>query len=202
MSPVRQPEATRLKILEAAVELFHAFTFTGTSVNQIVERAGITKGALFHHFKGKNELGYAVVDELLRQQFREEWVKPLQTSVDPVADIQAILDGFSEEMQEDPKAITRGCPINNLAQEMSAVDDTFRLKLKDIFQEWEQSLERAIRAGIDAGNVRSDVDPSALAVTLVALFEGSIGMLKVSQDTNHFEKLDAGLTWILQSLRP
>ena len=56
----RKPENTRRKILEAAFAEFYKNGFQGGSINHIVEEAGATKGALFHHFKGKNDLGYAV----------------------------------------------------------------------------------------------------------------------------------------------
>jgi AcrR family transcriptional regulator len=53
-----------------------------------VEEAGTTKGSVFHHFDGKNALGYAVIDELLYAGVNEQWFKPLQVSTDPVTDIK------------------------------------------------------------------------------------------------------------------
>jgi AcrR family transcriptional regulator len=63
--PARTPAATRQKILEAAFAEFYKNSFQGGSLNQVVETAGTTKGALFHHFAGKQELGYAVVNEII-----------------------------------------------------------------------------------------------------------------------------------------
>jgi AcrR family transcriptional regulator len=57
--------ATRLKILQAAFDEFYKWGFQAASLNHIVESARATKGALFHHFKGKNKLGYALLDEFL-----------------------------------------------------------------------------------------------------------------------------------------
>ena len=54
---VRAPQLSRRKILEAAFAEFYANGFQGGSLNHIVEMAGTTKGALFHHFDGKQELG-------------------------------------------------------------------------------------------------------------------------------------------------
>ena len=63
---MRAPEATRGKILNAAFLEFYKHGFQGGSLNHIVEMAGTTKGALFHHFpRGKQQLGYAVVDEVI-----------------------------------------------------------------------------------------------------------------------------------------
>jgi|ETNmetMinimDraft_22_1059887.scaffolds.fasta_scaffold00014_60 TetR/AcrR family transcriptional repressor of nem operon len=202
MSEVRQAEDTRTRILETALDLFHRGSFKGTSINQVVEQAGITKGALFHYFKGKNELGYAVVDERIRQHIVETWVEPLATSVDPVSDILSILDHFQEMMEEMPQIMESGCPLNNLAQEMSAQDETFRLKLLELYRLWQTALEKALRAGIDAGNVKKEVDPKSTAAAIVALLEGSIGMVKVNRDMVHLVRMDRGLRIFFNLLRP
>ncbi len=202
MSPVRQPEQTRLKILETALGLFHRGSFTATSVNQIVAEAGITKGALFHHFKGKNELGYAVIDELLGAKILEHWVKPLADTADPISDIVAVIQGFSKEFDEDPESVTCGCPLNNMSQELSTVDEVFREKFGAIYSQWETAIENAIRAGIEAGKVRKDVDPASFASMFVALLEGSIGMLKVSRSREHMDRLGGGIITILEGMRP
>ena len=202
MSPVRQPEATRAKILETALELFHQRTFSGTSVNEIVEKAGITKGALFHHFKGKNELGYAVVDELLREEVRAIWKENLLTATDPVTALLGILQQLGSRIRENPEMLRCGCPINNLTQEMSSVDDGFRRRLQVVYAEWFAAIESALRAGIEAGTVRPDLDPRCAETTLVALFEGSVGLIKVHQSLEFMQSLDVGITAFLEGLRP
>lgn len=188
--------------METALDLFHRGSFKGTSINQVVEHAGITKGALFHYFRGKNELGYAVVEECIRGQIIETWVKPLATSVDPISDMIGILDRFGEMMEEQPELIEFGCPLNNLAQEMSTQDEEFRLRLVSLYRQWETALEKAIRAGIDAGTVKRDIDPSAAATSIVALMEGSIGLIKVNRDREHIRKVDSGVRMLLEMLRP
>ena len=60
-------DTTRTKLLWAAFAEFYRNGFQGGSLNHIVETAGATKGALFHHFAGKQDLGYAVLDEIIEQ---------------------------------------------------------------------------------------------------------------------------------------
>lgn len=192
---------TRSKILRTSLELFHRGSFAGTSLNQIVAVAGITKGALFHYFKGKNELGYAVVDEALRKTIHEHWIKPLENSDDPIHDIQKILELFAQEMERSPEMLECGCPLNNLAQEMSAIDQSFRLRMSRIYEEWEEAIELSFKAGIEAGNVRGDIDPAGSAKVMVAMLEGSIGMMKVHQSREHAEKIWIGFMQYLTSLK-
>ncbi|MCH6256038.1 TetR/AcrR family transcriptional regulator [Puniceicoccaceae bacterium K14] len=195
-------ESTRSKILRTALELFHQGSFNGTSVNQIVVKAGITKGALFHYFKGKNELGYAIVDELLRESVQENWVFPLATSDDPIGYITELLRAFEKEMQETPEMVECGCPLNNLSQEMSSMDSSFRLRLRDVYQEWEDCLDASLRRGIEAGKVRKGIDPAAVAKVLISVFQGSIGMMKVHQTREFSMGLKEGLIQILDQLKP
>ena len=202
MSEVRQAEDTRTKILATALDLFHRGSFKGTSLNQVVEQAGITKGALFHYFKGKNELGYAVVDECIRQHIEEMWVEPLATSVDPITDVAMILKKLDTLMEEHPEIVECGCPLNNLAQEMSAQDEGFRDRLVALYDMWEGALEKALRAGIDAGNVKPEADPKPTAAAIVALLEGSIGMIKVNRTEVYISTIEKGLRIFLSGLRP
>ncbi len=94
---VKAPEATRRKILEVAFSEFYVNGFQGGSLNHIVETAGTTKGALFHHFDPKQELGYAVVDELIGPLLLTRWLDPVAQSVDPLTDIHASFRPFVEE---------------------------------------------------------------------------------------------------------
>src|SRR5215470_11223210 len=84
--PAKDPEGTRARILQAAFQEFYKHGFQGGSLNHIVEIAGTTKGALFHHFAGKQELGYAVLDEVIGPVMHQRWVSTLVDSRDPLAD--------------------------------------------------------------------------------------------------------------------
>src|SRR5205823_13721263 len=122
---LRAPEATRGKILSAAFAEFYKHGFQGGSLNHIVQMAGTTKGALFHHFPGgKQELGYAVVDEIIGPILKQRWLDPLTGSADPIADLKR---AFRQFVQEDIESghFVQGCPLNNLAQEMSPLDEGF-----------------------------------------------------------------------------
>src|SRR5262245_19314515 len=120
----KAPEKTRRRILEAAFKEFYRTGFQGGSLNRIVDEAGTTKGALFTHFRGKNDLGYAVVDEVVGPRIKARWLDPIANSIDPVADLKRTLQRFVKEGAESG-SLTQGCPLNNLAQEMSPLDEEF-----------------------------------------------------------------------------
>jgi TetR/AcrR family transcriptional repressor of nem operon len=202
MSPhVKEPEVTRAKILQVAMEEIHMHGFQGVSLNKIVEKAGVTKGALFHHFKGKSELGYAVVDEVISKEINEFWINPMSNSVDPVGDLKKLLLGMTQMVKEDPTMMEKGCPLSNLAHEMSPLDPVFRDKLNVQFNRWRNTLEKAFEAGITAGNVKPDTDTTIAAAFVVSCFEGLISTCKSSLDMELTGKVMKGVFSYLDSLK-
>src|SRR5690242_2300964 len=79
----RQPDQTRQKLLERAFEEIHRSGFRAASLDSILADAGVTKGALYHHFANKLDLGYAVVDEVVRPWMEETW-RPVSEASNPI----------------------------------------------------------------------------------------------------------------------
>jgi AcrR family transcriptional regulator len=175
----RDPAKTRQDLLLAAYEEIQQHGYQKASLDSILARTGVTKGALYHHFPSKKELGYAVVEELMRVWFREMWIHPIEQGGDPIEGIQqAMLRGLETVT---PDMVKYGCPLNNLCQEMSQIDEGFRLRLQHIVEEWASALSDALVRGQREGFVRQDVDTHKVATFLVASIEGSLGSAKNAQ---------------------
>ena len=174
-------DSTRQKLILAAFTEFYRNGFQGGSLNQIVEVAGSTKGAIFHHFSGKQELGYAVVDELIEPLLMQRWLEPLANSADPIADLKRAFRKFVREDIESG-AWLQGCPLNNLAQEMSPLDEGFRTRIDRVYTIWRKGFASALVYGIKAGTVKKDVSARAVAAMLVAGQMGIWGTGKSSQN--------------------
>jgi len=198
---VRAPENTRRKILEAAFDEFYRNGFQGSSLNHIVEGAGTTKGALFHHFEGKNDLGYAVVREVIHPHLKTRWSDPLAQTTDPITDVKRLFRQCVKEENADGQLVN-GCPLNNLAQEMSALDEKFRQILEQIYVTWRQALEAALARGIKAGTVRKDVSPRKVAAFIVAAQTGIVGTAKNAQSGELMTQSAQAFFDYLDSLRP
>jgi TetR/AcrR family transcriptional regulator, transcriptional repressor for nem operon len=197
----RAPGSTRRKILKAAFDEFYKNGFQGGSINRIVDKAGTTKGALFHHFQDKNDLGYAVVEEIVFSNIKERWLDPLADSIDPIATVRKAMRQFAKEENANGRLL-QGCPLNNLAQEMSPLNEGFRRRLEKIYSAWREALEAALARGIKAGTVRKGISPRKVAALLVAALEGIIGTAKNSQSMELFERAGEGLFDYLDALRP
>jgi AcrR family transcriptional regulator len=197
----KAPEATRGKLLHAAFEEFHRNGFQGGSLNRIVEAAGATKGALFHHFTGKNDLGYAVIDEVVRPYMKARWFDVMGGSIDPITDLKQSMKLFAQE-EVGKNSLVHGCPLNNLAQEMSPLDEEFRKRIERVYTEWRECLEAAFARGIKSGKVRKEINPRNVAALVVAALEGMIGTAKNAQSTEPLKQAGTAFFDYLESLRP
>lgn len=192
-------EFTREKILRTAFEEFYQNGFQGGSLNRIITNAGVAKGALFHHFRGKQDLGYHVVDEVIRPYFQKKWVGPLLHCKDPIEEIKRIM---LTTVKEDREMLCNGCPLNNLAQEMSPLDEEFRQRINLIYDEWRRSLEKAFQNGIESGTVHRQVSPPRVAAFVVSALAGIVGTAKTAQSIELLTTSAAAMVDYLEGLRP
>ena len=196
----KSSDTTRQKLLWAAFAEFYRNGFQGGSLNQIVEAAGSTKGAIFHHFAGKQELGYAVMDEIIEPLMLERWLAPVASSTDPIADLKASFRRFAKE-DIDSGAWVHGCPLNNLAQEMSPLDDGFRSRIDKLYTTWRKGFATALADGMHSGTVRASISPRTAAAMLVAGQMGIWGTGKSSQNKTVMMQATDAMCDYLDSLK-
>ena len=177
----REPDVTREKLLSAAFDEIYRRGFQGASVDTILSQAGVTKGALYHHFADKRALGHAVVDDVITGLLLDRWLGVLERQPgDPVSALQGMLRQRTMQLSDDE--VELGCPLNNLAQEMSPLDDQFRRRVAATFDRWIDGFAQVLRRGQGEGTVRRDIPPRRLAAFLVAAIEGSFGVAKGAQN--------------------
>ncbi len=196
----KQPEETRQQLLEAAFWEIYRRGFQAASIDQILRGTGLTKGALYHHFPNKQALGYAVVDESLRAWLQKHWLSPMEGAEDPLLGIEAAIEGALAEMTDEMLAL--GCPINNLAQEMSQVDEGFRRRLELLLRMWRGAIAAGLEEGQKQGQVRPMIDPQATAAFLVAAIEGILGAAKNASSRDAARTMIDVLLDFIDGLRP
>ena len=195
---MRDPEKTRASILGAAFEEIYHRGFHDASVNDIVARTSLTKGAFFHYFSTKNDLGYAIADEVLREMVLDRWIRPLAAYKNPV---QGIISRFRKIIESTPdEHIALGCPLNNLTQEMSSVDPVFREKLLAVIQLWISETEKYLKKAQAEGYLSQDVNPRQVAEFIVMVEEGAFAMVKNLRDKKVYWSLYDSLKRYLESI--
>lgn len=172
----RDPEKTRAHILDVAFNEIYRNGFHGVSINDIVKKTSVTKGAFFHYFATKQELGYTIVDEMLKQMIMERWITPLNAYKNPV---NGIIIRFKKIIEATPEeSVCFGCPLNNLIQEMAPVDPIFKEKLSSVIQLWINENEKYLNKAQELGYLKKGVDTRQLAEFIVMVEEASFGVGK------------------------
>jgi TetR/AcrR family transcriptional regulator, transcriptional repressor for nem operon len=183
----RDLEKSRKEILNAAFLEVFSRGFQGVSIDDIVKKTSLTKGAFYHQFPTKLDLGYALVEEVISPMIIERWIRPLDESDNPV-------DGILKQLRTligkaSPDELSLGCPLNNLVQEMAPVDSGFKSRLQTALNLWIDEMEKQLRRAKKNGHIRADINTRQTAHFVVMAHEGFYGMLKGLNDPKAFDAL-------------
>jgi len=188
---------TRQRIIDSARELILSRSYADVGVAAICDHAGVKKGSFYHFFPSKSELTQDVLDTffadfkdgLVEQAFNND-LPPLQKLV-----------RFSELAYEFQRSIKEqtgqvyGCPLGNLALELSTQDEKIRHKINVIFTKLQSGLKDVLKqAGVN-GEV-GDIDIEATAQAMLAYFEGVILMAKTRNDPEVIRQLLPAIEYI------
>jgi TetR/AcrR family transcriptional repressor of nem operon len=190
-----QGESTRERILETTEKLILAQGYVGTSIDDIIKVAGLTKGGFFYHFKNKAELGRAVVERYAAADF--ELFERLSQQADAATDdpldsllmFLALFEDFIGEMQDPPG----GCIFASYIYESSHFDDQVKQYIADGFAYWGDMYVRRIEAVKAMYPPVMEVDSRELSETIMCIIEGGFILAKsldeaqvVSRTSRHF----------------
>jgi TetR/AcrR family transcriptional repressor of nem operon len=162
--------ATRITILEKAFELTYKNGYQSTSIDVIIATTKVTKGAFFYHFKNKDEMGLAVINEVMLPIMQQELVEPLANSTDPAKDIYRLIKCLL--LENSFLKPEYGCPAGNLTQEMSPVNKEFADALAQLTSDWQDAIVKSIANGKKAGMIKSSVNGKQVANFIMAGYWG------------------------------
>ncbi|TPJ74905.1 TetR/AcrR family transcriptional regulator [Mesorhizobium sp. B2-7-1] len=170
------PEGMRRRVLDVADDSFQARGYHASSLGDLMAAAGVTGGALHHHFPTKKALALAVIEERVAAAVRETWIDPVLAAPSAREGVRVVFEAVAAELER--QGYVRGCPLNNLAHELSLADDEFRSALARIFANWRQAIADKMRADQPDGGA----DPERFAALVVAAYSGAMSMAKTAQD--------------------
>jgi len=174
------PYGLRRKVLDAAASLFQSRGYATTTMQDIVARAETTAGALHHHFPTKKAIGLAVLRERVGPTVEETWLAPVTAARSTSEGVGLVFRSIQEEL--DARQAVNGCPLNNLALELSVADPEFRKEIQRIFGRWREALAVKLRSDKAAGRV-GKIDPEAFATFIIATYSGAMAIAKAEQGT-------------------
>jgi TetR/AcrR family transcriptional repressor of nem operon len=161
--------STRDKLIEVARDLIYLQGYEATSVAEILDKAGVNSGSLYYYFKSKEELLLAVLDSY-KEMLWPVLLEPIFTKVgDPVERIFALLDGYRRGLEYT--ACTAGCPIGNLALELSD-HPRVREKIAENFDGWCRAIQKCLDEA--EGRFPPQVDRAKLSKFILTVMEGGV----------------------------
>lgn len=189
-------KTTRRQILEKNYKAIHEHGYQGLRTDQVIKELRITKGAFYHYFSGKHELGYCVVDEIIAPLYLDHWNQLYSYVGHPV---EGIIERLMALRRDFPgENIKLGCPLNNLIQEMSPLDEGFRQRLNRIARGMHLAIQDALARGQKARLVDPDADPEKVAFFVLSSLEGAFSIAKSFQNRR---PLDESIELLIQYLR-
>jgi TetR/AcrR family transcriptional repressor of nem operon len=172
----------REKIVNAAIDRFHALGFTACSVQDIVDKAGLPKGTFYNYFKAKELLALEVL-EIYGQDCKRETL-----SDKTLAPLDRIRNHFEfMAVRFARSGYDKGCLICNFAAETSEAMPLVREALHQSLDALSELVEVAIREGQSEGSIVADLDAGKVARFLTNSWEGAVIRMKV---VNSREPLD------------
>ena len=173
------PEGTRGRILDAAADEFQHRGYHATSMHDIMRIARVPGGSVYHYFPTKKSLALAVIAERVSASLAETWLEPLRKAPSASQGILSVFDAVARSISD--RAVL-GCPVTNLALELSLADPDFQHALRAAFDRWEKAIADRLRAE-QAGRKQKTIDAAGLATLVVAIFSGAMSLAKAAQST-------------------
>ncbi len=172
--------ATRLAILQKAFELIYTKGYQTTSIDDIIATTQVTKGAFYYHFKTKDEMGLAIINDVLKPTMLEAFIEPLKNSGDPLEHIYPMMKNLL--LGHPYLQVAYGCPAGNLTQEMTPWNNEFSNALAALVKQWQVAIEQCINKGKKAGIIKKNVNAEQVAYFIMSGYWGIRNFGKLYND--------------------
>jgi TetR/AcrR family transcriptional regulator, transcriptional repressor for nem operon len=183
---VSKSERTRNFIIENTAEIFNKKGYAGTSLSDLTDATGLSKGSIYGNFENKEEVALAVFDynsSKLSQSIKDQ-IELAKTYYDKLMVYAWVYRNVIRG------AITRGgCPILNTAIEADDTNNSLKDRAAKAVVRWEKNLIELIEKGIDAGEFSSDVNCRQMALSIIALVEGAVMLSRVTNDPSNMDNV-------------
>ncbi|HET6226940.1 MAG TPA: TetR/AcrR family transcriptional regulator [Bacteroidia bacterium] len=191
-------ENTKNYIVEKSAPIFNIKGYNATSLSDIMEATGLTKGAIYGNFENKDEVAIAAykhnLDELIGKLIVA--MRDKKTAIDK-------LIAFTEYYRTNWKAIFErgGCIIQNAAIEADDNAPYLKKHVQQSIKDWAKGFTRIIEAGQQEGTIKKKIDAEAAAYEMIITLEGAIMLGKIMNNQQLlFKGLDKIVTFIYTEL--
>lgn len=194
---MRNPDLTKEKILAQSGILFNRQGYKATSISNITDATGLTKGAIYRHFDSKEELEHQALIHLSAVMFDKlrACIRNQPTAGDK---LRAVLRYFESYLTKPP--VEGGCPLLNVAIEVDDTHPVLRKAALGIMQVLRNSLVHVLRKGIAHQQIKPDTDVELYATLIMASLEGALMMSKLSGENTPLRQVSRYLEGQIQAI--
>ncbi|MBR9921951.1 MAG: TetR/AcrR family transcriptional regulator [Bacteroidetes bacterium] len=192
-------ERTKKQIVAEAASLFNQKGFSGTSLSDILDATGLSKGGLYGHFRGgKDELAIAAFDYAVGLTYELIGFRthPIKNTLDKLIEVIAF---YREHLFKPP--IEGGCVIQNFSVEADDLHPAIYDRVKRAVKDWESRVAYTLKKGIERGEISPHIDVNAFTVHFIAAIEGGILMARIKGTETPYDLLTAPVLKELESFR-
>lgn len=170
-------KSTRMNIIQKSFELIYEKGYQATSIDDIIATTQLTKGAFFYHFKNKEEMGLAVINELLYPYM----IPFLDNNLERTGDVRENIYRMMEVLLLEDKffKVQYGCPTVNMVEEMAPHNPAFRKALTRVLRLWQFEIEQAITSAQNEGRLAKEHNAKNIAQYVTAGYGGARYMGKI-----------------------
>ena len=170
-------ERTRQFIIEKTAPIFNAKGYAGTSMGDLTEATGLTKGSIYGNFENKDEVALAAFDYNFGKvtAYMKNKILAKENAIDRLLAYPQVYRDFLKIPFLQP-----GCPILNTSTEADDTHPQLKAKAAEALAFWKHSVENQVKRGIERKEIKTTVNPADFAVILCSLIEGAVMQAKVT----------------------
>ncbi|USB32695.1 TetR/AcrR family transcriptional regulator [Paenibacillus sp. YPG26] len=181
---MRKGEKTRQHIIEKSAELFNQKGYAGSSIQDIIQVTGLTKGGVYRTFSGKDEIALEAFDYALRLSM-DNFLKAAAQAGTAIEKIIAVCKVYEDPVNHSP--IEGGCPLLNTAVEADDGYPLLREKAVAAHGQFVAFIQSLLDEGVVNGELSRDLNTEALASFVVSSLEGGVMASRLTRDNKHVQ---------------
>jgi TetR/AcrR family transcriptional repressor of nem operon len=191
-------DRTRQFIIETTASIFNKKGYAGTSLSDLTEATGLTKGSIYGNFENKEEVALAVFDHNYTKMSKAitQHIQRANSYYDKLMVYAKFYHSFMRR-----EYTPGGCPILNTAIEADDTNNLLKDKAASAVLKWKKGIENLITAGIAAGEFREDIDLTTTSLSIIALIEGGVMISKVTDSPANLDRVLQTVEFIISGLR-
>ena len=158
---------TRKNLIDSAFSEIYSKGYQGASLTAILKNAKVHKGSMYHFFESKKDMALVCIKEKIYERFVQRYslILALEKGY-----LEAFIDGIKDTTQRD---FNKGCPIANIVQEMSNIDEDFKVLMEEIYQSFRKNIKDILDISIQKNEMK-ECDTTKLALYIASTLEGAI----------------------------